>query len=751
MKRTLLILLTVILVFSLFACGGKEEAATEGFLDTDDAVAAGDVTQAEVKAAEEKAAAEAEAAAVKAAEAAAAAAEAEAAAVEAAEAAAAAVEAAEAAESAEAEAAAVKAAEAAEAAAEAAAVKAAEAAEAAEAAAAEVVGDTPATLVPIDFTNGWEVGTPGGEFVRSTFGSEPKTFNDVIAAETSSTDVTAFLTNGAIERDQFSLEFVSTPGFGTWYEVSEDEMTITVGIEEGLLWSDGDDLTAEDIVFSLNQLILREDVASNSRSGYIIDTYIDGYSAEIPAKAELIDMYTYKLTLPTVYAGIVGLGGIPAYPMHIFGPLIGWDKSMGFDFEYKRELVNEDGAMYWALNEVKNSAIDYAAVGSFWGLDTDVSEIVSCGPFVISEYVPGQKIVLGRNPYNSEYDADGQQLPYLDKATYIFVEDQDTQLARFLAGELDMLGLRGEDYAVFSQEKLNALDATIYDVGPAFGTTFLVFNQNPDVEAEDGSLVPGTVKPEVLYWTTNKEFRLAMSYLIDRQTIINNVAFGFGYPQYSFIPRVSPYYWEGADDAAAKYDPEMAVEILDGLGWVDTDGDGVREDDLGNKIVLELTTNSGNTVREAVGTLFAEEAAAVGVQVQFKPEDFNTMVGKLLSGQNWDGILIGLTGSVDPISGSNVYPSNGNLHMVNPNQTSPLTDWEYEVDDAWKIANNTTDEEQRKLGFEIVQRVWLEENPWIFTFNASGLAAYKSKFGNVYNRPLDNFNWKGTMDHLYIK
>jgi len=89
--------------------------------------------------------------------------------------------------------------------------------------------------------------------------------------------------------------------------------------------------------------------------------------------------------------------------------------------------------------------------------------------------------------------------------------------------------------------------------------------------------------------------------------------------------------------------------------------------------------------------------------------------------------------------------------MVNPNQTSPLTDWEYEVDDAWKIANNTTDEEQRKLGFEIVQRVWLEENPWIFTFNASGLAAYKSKFGNVYNRPLDNFNWKGTMDHLYIK
>jgi len=327
----------------------------------------------------------------------------------------------------------------------------------------------------------------------------------------------------------------------------------------------------------------------------------------------------------------------------------------------------------------------------------------------------------------------------------------DTQLARFLAGELDTLGLRGEDYAVFSQEKMDALDATIYDVGPAFSTTFLVFNQNPDFETEDGTKVPGTVKPEVLYWTTNKEFRLAMAYLIDRQTIINNVAFGFGYPQYSFIPRVSPYYWEGADAAAAKYDPWMAVEILDGLGWVDTDGDGWREDDLGNKIVFELTTNSGNTVREAVGTLFAEEAAAVGVQVRFKPEDFNTMVGKLLSGQNWDGILIGLTGSVDPISGSNVYPSNGNLHMINPNQKSPLEYWEYEVDEAWKVANNTTDEEKRKLGFEIVQRLWIEENPWIFTFNASVMAAYSNKFGNIYHRPLDGFDWKGIMDHMYVK
>jgi len=692
MKRTLLILLSVLLVFSLIACGGKDEKVTEEFVDTADAVETGDVAEEEVAAAEAKEAEEA-----------------------------------------------------------AAAEKAAAAEEAEEAEPAEVVGDTPAELVPVDFSTGWELGKQGGEFVRSTFGSEPKTLNGVVAAETSTTDVTDFLTAGAIGRDQFTLEYKVNEGFGKSYVVSEDELTVTVEIEEGLKWSDGDDLTAEDIVFSLNQLMLREDVGSNSRSGYMIPTEIDGYPATIPAKAELIDMYTYKLTLPTIRANIVELAGITVYPMHIFGPLIGWDKSMGFDFEYTTELTDDDGYMYYEMIEVKDPSLDYGAVTSFWGLDSDVTEIVSAGPFVISEYVPGQKIVLGRNPNFYEYDDAGVQLPYLDKVTYIFVEDQDTQLARFLAGELDFLGLRGSDYAVFTQEKLDALDATLYDVGPVFSTQFLVFNQNPDAAAEDGSTVPGTIKPEVYYWTSNREFRMAMAHLIDRETLINNVAFGFGYPQYSFIPRVSPYYWEGSDDAAAKYDPEMAKDILDDLGWVDNDGDGWREDDMGRKIVFELTTNSGNTDREAIGTLFAEDAASVGVQVQFKPEDFNTMVGKLLSGQGWDAIIIGLTGSVDPISGSNVYPSSGNLHMTNPNQSSPGTDWEYEVDQAWGWANNTTDEEQRKLGFEIIQRIWLIENPWIFTYNASAMNAFKNEFGNVYPRPIDGYDWKGILHRMYVK
>jgi len=563
-------------------------------------------------------------------------------------------------------------------------------------------------LKTVTYDGDWEIGRQGGELVRAVLG-EPKTFNEAVAAETSTTDITHQLYDAPIDRNQFTLEF--EPVMAESYEIADDGKSVTVKMRKNLKWSDGEPLTAEDVVFAANEIFLNEDVESNYRSGLIVDGK--------PAKFELIDEYTYKVSLHTEYAGLLTIAGNTPMPKHIFKP-----------------LIEEEGA---------------AAINSFWGVDTDVTEVVGCGPFVIDEYAPGQRIVLKRNPYYWQKDAEGNQLPYLDKVTYVIVEDQDTQLARFLAGELDLLGLRGEDYTVVS-EKLDELNATIYDIGPVASTQFLTFNMNPDAEVDDeGNEIPGTTKPERYYWTSNKQFRLAMAHLIDRETIINNIAYGFGYPQYSFIPRFSPYYWEGVEDAAPKFDPDKAAEILDDLGWVDTDGDGTREDDKGRPITLELTTNSGNTVREAIGNLVAQEAAKVGISINFKPEDFNTMVGKLLSGQNWDLIIIGLTGSVDPISGANVYPSSGNLHMNNPNQEEPYTEWEKEVDEAWSYANNTTDENQRKEGFKKIQQLWIEYNPWVYTFNQTSLQAYKNKFGNVYPRPIDGFNWDGILYRLYVK
>ena len=587
-------------------------------------------------------------------------------------------------------------------------------------------GTTFEGVLDIDRTQGWELGRRGGRFVRTTFGSDPRTFNAAVAAETSSTDVTSQLYSGAIRRNQHTLEF--EPALAESWTVSADELTVTYRLKPNLRWSDGTPLTARDFVFTANHIVLREDVGSNARSSQI-QRLSDG--SQKPLITRLIDDRTFSVTFHEVTAGLLTQSGGAAYPMHIFAPVIGWNESVGY--EYGHRIVDN------SFEEIKPSGVNYGAITSFWGVDTNVSRIVSSGPWVITEYVPSQRVVLGRNPNYWERDANGIQLPYLDEMVYVYVPDMDTQLQRFIAGQADSYGVRGEDYAVLVNRQ-EELGFRIYSVGPATSTQFITFNQNPN-----------GIEPPQLTWLSNKTFRQAMAHLVDRETIINNIAFGFGYPQYSFIPTFSPYYWEGAPDFSFPYDPNTAADMLDSIDYVDRNGDGWRQDPDGNRITLTLSTNSGNTVRESIMELFAQDAARVGIQINANPMDFNAMVGQLTASYDWEMILIGLTGSVDPISGQNVYPSSGNLHMIEPSQTSPRRDWERRVDEAWVMANNTTNEDQRKAGFEIIQRIWIEEVPWVHTFNPAVMLAIREEFGNVFPQPINGFEIIDIAHRLFIR
>ena len=591
----------------------------------------------------------------------------------------------------------------------------------------EVVADGPQEetesygMIEVDYKP-YEIGKSGGRFVMSVL-SDPKTFNNALASETSTSDITYRLYDALVKRDQVTLEWA--PLCAESWEFSEDNKTLTLHVRKDLKWSDGTPCDASDWVFTFNHVNLQSTVEGNSRDGSFVN--------EKPVIVKLIDDYTLSITADTVYAGMLNIAYTHPVPKHIFGPLIGWTEEMGYDYKFHWE----DGEVV----EENPYNLDYNAINSYWGLDCDVTTIVGNGPFVLGEFVAGQKVVLKKNPHYFMKDAAGTRLPYFDEVVLLTVSDQDTQLAKFQAGELDRYNMRGEDYAILV-DKMEELNFNIYNTGSRFNTQFITFNQNLDATEVDA---------HILKWTNNKKFRTAMAHLVDRETIVNNIAYGFGLPQYSFVPRCSPYYWEKADEVATKFNPDKAKEILDGLKIIDRDGDGIREDEDGNKISMRMTTNSGNRVRESIGELFAQEAKKIGIEVNFQPEDFNVMVGKLLSGSNWDIILIGLTGSVDPISGVNVYPSSGNLHMNEPNQVKPRREWERQVDEAWKVANNTIDENQRKTGWTTIQKIWIDELPWIYTFNETQLTAYNAGLGNIYSRPMRDYSWDGILQYMYWK
>ena len=318
-------------------------------------------------------------------------------------------------------------------------------------------------LAPVDHS-AWERGSHGGRFVMTNI-SDPKTFNPVLAKETSTTDITGRMFAGAVRRNQLTLEW--EPDLAESWEISEDQKTITLRLRSGLTWSDGDPLTADEVVWTVNEIVLNEDVETDDRDALLIGGEL--------ATFELIDDLTYRITLPSVYAGIFEVASFAPLPRHIFEP-----------------LIEAEGA---------------AAVNSFWGVDTDVTTIVGNGPFMIDEYLPSQRVVMTPNPRYYEQDEWGQQLPYLDEFVIEFVEDQDTGLARFIAGESDAWGLRGEDYGVLVDMQ-EPDDFLIYNVGPASSTQFITFNQNP-IEGEDD----GGIGPPELTWLSNQTFRVQLHIL----------------------------------------------------------------------------------------------------------------------------------------------------------------------------------------------------------------------------------------------
>ena len=559
-------------------------------------------------------------------------------------------------------------------------------------------------LTAVDRTQGWEVGKKGGQFIMTSFGSDPKSFNYIIAEETSTTDTVGQMYVTAFRRNQFNLEY--EPAIAESLSMSDDQLTITVKLRSGLKWSDGKPLTAEDVVWTVNTIHADQTSGSRFYSNLIVADEVSVWKK--------IDDLTFSVTTTEVFADPYYLVSAPPYmPKHVFEPLI---KDQGIE-----------------------------AVASFWGVDTDVTKVIGNGPFVISEYVPSQKIVMKPNPYYYEKDDKGVQLPYIDEFVYLLVEDQDTQLEKFLAGELDFLELRGEDFAVLVDRK-QELNFELYEVGPGTTTNFVAINQNPKENDEDG----GIVDPQ-LTWLSNKKFRKALAHLMDRETVINNLNYGFGYQIDGFVPLNSPFFDDTLADVGYQFDPEKAKALLDEINYIDRDNDGFREDEKGNKISLVLRTNSGNSVREGIIEIFAQEAQKVGLDMTAKPEDFNALVTRLVSTFDWELICIGLTGPVDPGLSNAVVPSFGNLHMVEPEQESPRRDWEAELDELWKMNQTTTDQAKRGEYLKQVQRIWSDNLPMIYVFSTLVMHAYTNEWGNLYPQSPNGLDWAGILPRMYIK
>ena len=536
----------------------------------------------------------------------------------------------------------------------------------------------------------YAIGNPGGVYRVATI-SEPLTFNLAIANDASSSRILGLLFEGLTETSWLTDEV--EPLLAESWEHSEDGLRWVFRLREDVLWHDGVPFTAADVEFTFNQIIYNPDIPASSRPSFNF-RYMDDSSGEwveAPMTVKAIDQYTVECVLPVPFAPFLRSMGTAIYPKHLL-----------------EELV-EDGSF-----------------ASTWDINSAPSEIIGTGPFTISAYIPGERVVMSRNPNYWLKDKAGNTLPYLNEIIYELVPDLDAELAMFLSGDSDTHGVLGEELAQLEplQDEGNF---TIFRRGPTFGTTFMVFNMNPGSNTETGKPY---VAPEKLAWFQNREFRQAIAHVFDKDTIINDVQEGLGYSQWASIsPAAGDFH--NPDVRQYEYSLAQANEMLDGLGWTDTDGDGIREDGDGNMIEFTLVTNAGNIVRQRVGGIIQQGMTEAGLSVRYEQVEFGELVSMLTDTYEWETILVGFTGSPEPHGGITFWHSSEALHIWNPNQDEPATNWEAEINELYIRGSQELDRTKRIEHYLKAQEIAAENVPVIYTTLPERLSAIRNVFGNM--------------------
>jgi peptide/nickel transport system substrate-binding protein len=228
------------------------------------------------------------------------------------------------------------------------------------------------------------------------------------------------------------------------------------------------------------------------------------------------------------------------------------------------------------------------------------------GPFVVEEWVEGEYIKLVRN---SRYFRASEGLPHLDRVIFRFVPDLQQALDLLAAGECDLVSqdlIEGSDLAPL----LEAADA---------GTVQLVASPSSEWEHLDFAVGPAEWVSYSHFFRDDVRVRQAIAQCVDRERIVREVfPYGGAGVVHSYVPPDHPLY-AGGQLYHWDYDPAGGMSLLEEVGWLDEDGDGIREahgvTGVTNRVPFSVTllTTSDYPPREQTAQILSENLAACGI------------------------------------------------------------------------------------------------------------------------------------------
>ena len=546
--------------------------------------------------------------------------------------------------------------------------------------------------------------------------SPPNTFN--YAMSRSPYEIFRFIYKGLISENGLTGEL--EPALAESWVLSENKKRIIFTLRSELKWSDGKPLTADDVIFTYQDIYLNQKIPTIYRDFLRI-----GSSGAFPS-VKKIDRRRVEFILPEPFAPflryIEKLKILPAHALR--------DTILSTDGDGKPLFL------------------------STWNTNTQPQKIISNGPFKLANYIPSQRIILEKNPFYWRNDSAGNSLPYIDKLIIQIIPSTDNQLIRFRSGELDSIGVDPEAFQLLKREEERG-KYKIYNRG-TLGYQFVGFNLNQAKNSEGKPLL----NPIKSRWFNNLAFRQAVAYAINRQQINNTIYRGLGEIKHSALGVQSSYYLSPeAGLKVYKYNPEKSKKILLDSGFQYNDANELL-DENGNRVEFTILVKSEEKIRIDTAVKIQGDLSHIGIKANLQILNFNSVLKKLLSSRDWECYVgaFGVPGAdIEPNLLSLFWLSNGSFHQFNlgskPGEPKiknwQVSDWEKEIDRLFTAAYQTIDENKRREIYGEFQQIVAEQLPIFFLVNPLAIQAVRNHIDNFKSSAIGSAFWN--IDELKIK
>jgi peptide/nickel transport system substrate-binding protein len=513
--------------------------------------------------------------------------------------------------------------------------------------------------------------------------ADPESLNPLTANDAASSEVQGAIVTTLLTVDPKTLELVPFVA-ADLPEISSDHLRYRFRLRDDVTFSDGRPLTVEDVLFSMKATKNPEVNAPALRNYYL--SVVD---------ARAIDSRTVEFRCREPYfRNAAVLGSLPILPKHFYDPggllddltvaeLADWDRLESAKRERARRFAE-------AFN------VDFHR------------RILGAGAYVLRDpernLITGERIVLD---HRDDYWAPGDSLRgdgWVDRFFFRIINNQDAALVALKAGTLDLMTLTPLQH--LKQTNTPGFQSRFEKVesyGPSFH--YIGWNERRPMFAD-------------------RTVRRALAHLVDRDRIIEKVLYGFGEKVDSPVYRFRPEY--NTELRGYEFDPERAQRLLDEAGWVDSDGDGVREKTIdGAKVPFrfELLVNAGNAIRRNIGLIVLEEFRRAGIDARLREVDWSILLQRI-DRFDYDAVILGWVMSVQEPDLYQIWHSSQSV----PGGSNYVSFRNAEVDRILEEYRREFDEQRRIALYWRLQEILHDEAPYAFLYMPKTIAAYDRRF-----------------------